>query len=232
MKMNFTLLLAALSVVLVSVSCQSLGQALSKDSATISGQFSDLKNAFDSGISGMSTQIKDAVSSAQNQLQSFFSGNTTQATAAKDTLANLGTKVGNMSTEVKGVVATAQTLLQTALTGNTSQATAAKDALTNLGTKVGDAVTKIVDNSKNYTSVFWNNDVSTKFRTSAQKLLDFKDIDAKYSAPKAEVANYMVNAKSQPNITDMINLARKHLSAEDASKFFEQMASVAEQQKW
>uniref|UniRef100_A0A914Z8Y6 Uncharacterized protein n=1 Tax=Panagrolaimus superbus TaxID=310955 RepID=A0A914Z8Y6_9BILA len=169
MKMNFSFLFALLSIVFVSVSCQSLGQALSKDSATISGQFSDLKNAFDSGMSGMSTQIKDAVSSAQNQLQNFFSGNTTQATGAKDALSNLA---------------------------------------------------------------FWNNDVTSKLRTSAQKLLDYKGVDGKFDAPKAEIANYMVNAKSQPNITDMINLARKHLSSEDASKFFDQMASVAEQQKW
>jgi hypothetical protein len=261
MKMNVTFLFAAFSIVIISVNCQSFGQALSKDSATISGQFSDLKNAFDSGMSGMSSQVKDAVAAAQTQLQNVFSGTNT-----KEALTNLGTKVGEMSTQVKDAVSTAQNQLQNAAAsgsnpqvanakdalaslgtkvdemstqvknaaanaGSTPQVTAVKDALTNVGTQISEAV-KNIKPPKSFATTFWNNDVSTKFHTAAQKLLDFKDIDAKYTAPKTELATYMVNAQSTPNITDMINLARKHLSADEASKFFEQMASVAEQQKW
>ena len=213
MKMNVTFLLAALCILFISVSCQSLG---------------DLKNAFDSGLSGMSSQVKDAVAAAQTQLQNVFSG-----TNPKEALTNLGTKVGEMSTQVKDAVSNAQGQLQTAASGNGAQVTAVKDALTNVGTKIVEAINNTKLNvPKSFATTFWDNDVATKFQTSAKKLLDFKDIDAKYTAPKTELATYMVNAKSTPNITDMINLARKHLSADEAIKFFDQMASIAEQQKW
>jgi hypothetical protein len=237
-------------VMLASVRCQSLGQGLSQQSASISGQFGDLRNAFgtsgQNGMSVMTAQAKDLASNAQNGMEAMIpqakllasnvqAGMDAMPSQVKAAVSNLQDQLGSVlsspqAAQVQNAASNAQNQLQGALSGTGAQITSTKDALANLGNKVGDTVGKIGNGAK--TNPFWNKELSTKLHGSAQKLLEFKDIDSKFNAPKTELANYMVNTEDQPSITEMVNLARKHLSADDAAKFFEQMASVANKEKW